>query len=161
MKQERRSRDYKLSLATEEDWGDVLRMSRAFHEESPYRDIPFSENKVWGLFSQYLSSDKTSLLCLLLRDGDDVCGLIFCAVTELYFSEIKTASEIVWWVHPDHRMKRGSLLLFQAYEFWANKVGAKFTCAVSTEGTTQLDKFYKRSGYSLYESTYVKQIKEL
>lgn len=160
MKQEPRSRKYTLSLAQEADWDDVLWMSKSFHAESPYSDIPFSENKVWGLFSQYLNSDKTSLLCLLLKDGEETCGIIFCAVTELYFSETKAASEIIWWVHPDHRLKRGSLLLFQAYEFWANKVGAKFACAVSTEGTTQLDRFYKRSGYSLYESTYVKKLKE-
>jgi len=133
-------------------------MSRDFHSESPYRDIPFSEYRVREIFDQYLSSDKTELMVLLLLHLDTPCGLIVSISSKLPFSEASVASELIWWVDHEHRRRRGSLELFAAYEYWCKKVGAIYSSAVSTEGTVQLDKFYERSGYKKAETTYIKKV---
>lgn len=151
---------YSLRLAESRDWQDVLRMSKDFHSESPYREIPFSEGRVREIFDRYLSSDKTEIMVLLLLYGEEVCGTIVSICSKFPFSEEKAASELIWWVDHKHRSRRGSLNLFRAYEFWCKKVGARYSSAVSTEGTVQLDKFYERSGYKKAETTYIKQIKK-
>lgn len=152
---------YDLRLAEASDWKDVLRMSRDFHSESPYREVPFSERRVREIFDQYLSSDKTEIMVLLLLYGEEVCGTIVSICSKFPFSEERAASELIWWVDHEHRSRRGSLSLFRAYEYWCRKIGARYSSAVSTEGTVQLDKFYERSGYKKAETTYVKQIKEI
>ena len=134
-------------------------MSRDFHKESPYHEIPFSETRVREIFDQYLSSDKTGLMVLLLLADSTPCGLIVSISSKLPFSEASVASELIWWVDHEHRRRRGSLELFHAYEYWAKKVGSIYTSAVSTEGTVQLDKFYERSGYKKAETTYIKNIR--
>lgn len=150
--------EYDLRLAEAGDWQDVLRMSKDFHSESPYSDIEFSEKRVREIFDQYLSSDKTEVMVLLLTQGEEVCGTIVSVCSKLPFSEEKAASELIWWVDHEHRSRRGSLSLFRAYEFWCQKVGAQYSSAVSTEGTVQLDKFYERSGYKKAETTYIKRL---
>lgn len=133
-------------------------MSRAFHSESPYSDIPFSEHRVREIFDQYLSSDKTGIMVLLLLEGESPCGVIVSISSRLPFSEASVASELIWWVDHEHRRRRGSLELFSAYEFWARKIGCTHASAVSTEGTVQLDRFYERSRYKKAETTYVKEL---
>lgn len=150
--------DYRLRLAESRDWLDVLRMSEDFHKESPYRDISFSESRVRQIFESYLSSTKEELMILLLTLNDTPCGLIVAVCSKFPFSEEKAASELIWWVDHEHRSRRGSLSLFRAYEFWCQKIGARYSSAVSTEGTVQLDKFYERSGYKKAETTYIKRI---
>lgn len=150
--------EYDLRLAEASDWQDVLRMSKDFHSESPYSDIEFSEKRVREIFDQYLSSDKTEIMVLLLTQGEEVCGTIVSVCSKFPFSEEKAASELIWWVDHEHRSRRGSLSLFRAYEFWCQKVGARYSSAVSTEGTVQLDKFYERSGYKKAETTYIKRL---
>lgn len=158
MKPAIQSLEYSLRLAESRDWSDVLRMSEDFHRESPYSDIPFSENRVREIFDQYLSSDKTELLVLLLEASGVVCGVIVAVCSQFPFSEAKAASELIWWVDHEHRSRRGSLTLFRAYEFWCKKIGALYSSAISTEGTVQLDNFYQRSGYQKAETTYIRRL---
>lgn len=158
MKPATQSLEYSLRLAESRDWNDVLRMSEDFHRESPYSDIPFSENRVREIFDQYLSSDKTELLVLLLEASGNVCGVIVAICSQFPFSEAKAASELIWWVDHEHRARRGSLTLFRAYEFWCKKIGALYSSAISTEGTVQLDNFYQRSGYQKAETTYIRRL---
>lgn len=131
-------------------------MCVSFHVASPYNGIEMEVEKVRQIFDSYLDGDKTEIMCLLLRDEIKVCGLIVGHVSTLPFSSKKVCGEIVWWVDPEHRKKRGSLLLFQAFEYWGQKVGADFLQVTNTRGTTDLQKFYERSGYVESEITYVK-----
>lgn len=147
---------YSLKLASEEDYPVLLKMCVEFHKSSPYNNIPMELDKVASIFEEYRNGDKTSLICILLCHGSDVCGVILGHVATLPFSSKKVAGEIIWWVDPEHRQRRGSLMLFEAFEFWGKKVGADFLQVTNTRGTTDLQKFYERKGYSEAEITYVK-----
>lgn len=131
-------------------------MCREFHSASPYNSIPYEPDKINDIIDTYLNGTKTSLICILLCHDGDVSGLIVGHVMTLPFSSKKCAGEIVWWVDPDHRHKKGSLMLFNAFEFWGKKVGAEFLQVTNTRGTTDLQKFYERSGYVESEVTFVK-----
>ena len=146
-----------LKLAEEGDWPEVLRMSRAFHEFSPYQGIPFEERKVRNIFDRYLV-DPTKVIVILGVVGTETVGVIVGVVDELYFSEVFHASEVIWWVDPQ---ERGTVLgkqMFEAFEYWGGKMGAKFLNVVNTSGTTELSGFYVKNGYHLAESVYIKEL---
>lgn len=147
-----------LKLATEADWDEVLRMAHEFHIFSPYNGIPFEESKVRAIFDRYLEDPTKVIVILGVKDGTPV-GVIVGVVDELYFSKVLTAGEIIWWVDPPQRGTRLSKDMFNAFEHWGWKMGAKFLNVVNTQETTDLSRFYEQQGYHLAESNYVKELK--
>lgn len=147
-----------LKLAEESDWPEVLRMSRAFHEFSPYNHIPFSEIKIRRIFESYLKDPNRVIVILGEFDGE-IKGVIVALVDEFYFSTERTAGEIIWWVDEDVRGSPLGKNLFDAFEYWGRQVGAKFINCTNTSGTTDLGRFYEKHGYHLAESVYIKEIK--
>lgn len=152
-----RASTHSLKLATESDWPEVLRMSKAFHSFSPYQGIPFQETKVRKIFDRYLEDPTKIIVILGIKDSQTV-GVIVGVIDELYFSEVLTAGEIIWWVDPPERRTRLSKNLFDAFEYWGRKMGAKFLSCVNTSDTTDLARFYVKNGYHLAESNYIKEI---
>jgi GNAT superfamily N-acetyltransferase len=68
------------------------------------------------------------------------------------------ATEMFWWVDPQHRGKGQELL--SAYEQWASAVGATKAIMVhlSDSMPERLKMLYKRKGYSEMETHYVKDL---
>ena len=146
-----------LKLATEEDWFEVLRISRSFHEFYPYRSIPFQEDKVRILFDRYLSN-PLEMIVIVAKTDEKTIGVLVGHLSELYFSNTKVAGELIWWVDEEYRRTKAGIQLFHAFEFWARKVSASFISGVNTSETTDVSKVYIRNGYHLAETTYVKEI---
>lgn len=70
------------------------------------------------------------------------------------------ATELFWYVHPQHRKGFWGIRLFLTFENWAKSMGAKrITMAhlINKEAET-LKKFYQRRGYSPLEIHYVKHL---
>lgn len=148
-----------LKLAQEEDYGECLRMAKAFHEVSPYSSVPMDEDKVRLLFDVYREKPD-QLLVLLACAQEKPIGLLVATCQELYFSKTKAAGEIIWWVDEPYRKSTGGLKLYRAFEFWAKKIGASFITGVNTTGATDVSKVYVKNGYHLAESTFLKVIEQ-
>lgn len=146
-----------LRLATEADYPDVLRMSKAFHESSPYSHYPMNETKVRAIFDTYLK-DPSSVIVVVAYKEDIAIGCIVAVRTELYFSDVVTAGEIIWYVQETFRKTRAGLLLYKAFEEWGRRVGARVLQGVNTEGTTDLVRYYSHKKYSKAETVYIKEI---
>lgn len=144
-----------LRLATEEDYREIVRMAKSFHEASPYSDVEFSEERCEELFRAYLTGDRRSLVIILAVD-DRPFGMIIGHCSELPFSDDRVSSEIAWWVDEDHRGHRDSVLLMKAYQDWSIRVGAKMTQMAMLDSVTDLDKFYRRQGFVPAERSYIK-----
>lgn len=141
-----------IRLATEEDFPELIRMAKEFHQASPYNDLEFSVTKCFELFQAYLR-DKTSVM-ILVSDH----GMLIAHAGQAPFSSDRISSEVAWWVDPEGRNKRESLLLFEAYEIWSKKVGCKLCQVAMLPSVTDLSKFYERRGYKLLEQSYVKEL---
>lgn len=149
-----------LKLAESGDWSSVLRMARKFHEGSPFRDLVFSEERLFEVFNQYLSDPK-SLIFILVEVDQLPVGMIVGYASQLPFSEDIVSGEIAWWVDEDYRHSRYSLLLFRAYEEWSRRVGAKMNQVAMINEMTDISKFYERNGYRLAEQSYVRKNHDL
>lgn len=146
-----------LRLATIEDYGEVLRMARAFHKSSPYSEITFSEDVCSALFDQYLLGDKTGLIIILSVD-ESPYGMVIGHCAAPPFSTEKVASEVAWWVDEDHRGSKDSILLLKAYEDWALRVGASVCQVAMLDDVTDLQRFYQRQGYHPAERSFIKEL---
>jgi hypothetical protein len=140
-----------IRLATEDDFPLIIQMARKFHEASPYQVLEFSELRCMQLFQAYLQ-DKTSVM-ILLSDH----GMLIAFASQAPFSNHKVSTEVAWWVNPECRGKRDSLLLLDAYEIWSRKVGCSLCQVAMLPSVTDLSKFYEKRGYKLLEQSYVKE----
>lgn len=151
--------EYRLLLATEDHREDVIRMSREFHQESPYKDFEYDEDKVNETISGFLDDDGSNKILVLAEVSGRIVGMIAALSYELYFNTDKVSCELMWWVDHEARKKYPTLgpKLLEAYEFWAKKVGCKTAQVVSIEDKI-LERFYRKRGYTKAEKTFWKEL---
>lgn len=131
-------------------------MARSFYENSPYSGFTFSEEKCREIWDVYLQ-DKTRVIIILACD-ENPFGMIIGLASEMPFSKEKTTIELAWWCDPNKRGSRDSIMLMKAYEDWAIRIGAKMSQMAMLDDSTDLEKFYTRSGYRPAERSYIKEI---
>lgn len=149
-----------VRLATLEDIPEILKFAKAFMKASPYRLMTFDPKKGKDFLTSLIDSPLSEGVVLLaLKDGKPV-GFLVGVASQPVFSSNKFSMELGWWVEPEHRGCRGALLMYAAYEDWAKRVGCSHIQGAYLPGVSpDLDKFYKKRGYVLTESSYVKVVK--
>jgi GNAT superfamily N-acetyltransferase len=148
-----------LKIATMDDFLSVMDMTLKFIDESPYKGMARDETKLTGIISDFINS-KEKVVVLAVDDGQPV-GIITGCVSEHMFSREKTAFELIWWIEPDKRGAKASLKLFEAFEYWARKMGCtyvQFGAAQETPYSDKVRKLYLRKGYTQTESNFLKAI---
>lgn len=146
-----------LRLAERRDFEDVNRMLREFHQKSPYSSLVYDEEKVWQNFKFYLKN-KNQMIIILSEQDDRPRGLIVGSISSPAFSSDLVATELAWWMDEDYRKSRDSMLLFDAYQDWTKRVGARMCHMALLSNSPDLSKKYERNGYELSEKTYVKEL---
>lgn len=144
-----------LRIATKDDFEDILRMARAFHEASPYKKTQFSERQCEAIFKKFLQKDQTELVIILACDPEPF-GMIIGVRGSLPFSEDVACTELAWWVDVEKRGHKDSLRLVRAYEDWAKRVGADLTQLAMLDDLTDLTPFYNRMGFQRSEQSFIK-----
>lgn len=136
------------------NWGAALRMLKAFHQESAYRDVPLDEEML------KLSLGKTSKegICLLAFDDDKPAGLVGGLLYGLWFSKkAMTAQELFLWVNPESRGRGVGSGLHREFEAAAKERGADYVVMMSLDDMNA-DKIYKRGGYSVAEKNFFRRV---
>lgn len=103
------------------------------------------------LISNVLNSPKQEQIILLEP------GVGFLAGTVLAFplGPYLMASEIAWYIKPEHRGKKVGSEFLDAFEHWAKNIaGCKMVNMMCLD--ERLDKYYTNRNYKLYERTYMK-----
>ena len=150
-----------IRLATEKDYDDVLRMSKSFFEASTYNRLTYTSDGIENLFNEYLKSDKTEIIVLVLvNESDEPIGMLVGAKSVPFFTTEFIASELAWWVDPEYRKTRQSIDLVKAYEVWAKKVGCSVVTManIPTLNGEKIGKLYEKLGYFKNEVSYMKEI---
>ncbi len=149
-----------LKVATQEDFDILKKMCILFLEESPYRSYPRELHKIEALIGSFLVGDLDKT-CVLAYHKDKPIGMIAGAVSETLFSHHLVASEVVWWIDPDHRRKsRAALELLGAFEHWARLNKASFVQMQCLTGLSEdvVGRIYNKLGYNQTEIAYVKEL---
>lgn len=145
-----------LRLATPEDMPSLIKLAVTFIRQSPYKDEPYDEDEIRDLLSILLRDRNKGIVVLLMKDDLPV-GFIGGMLTKMFFSKDPLATEIFWWVDPQYRTRK-SLLLKEAFEFWAKRVGAKYISLSSPAQDPRVARFYERTGYIPIENAHMKKV---
>lgn len=142
-----------LRIANVNDLDTVAQLCFRFQQESPYSNLPYNYTKVKEVCLKMITGNKNEYLVLLSENGI----LAALATTPFLFSDVKVASELVWYVDPEYRGTEGKELQ-QAFEYWARRVGCTLINMVllEDENSERMLKIYKRKGYKAVERSYIK-----
>lgn len=151
-----------LKVATMEDFETVFDMSLSFLKESPYRDIPSSHSKIVSFIRLFLEDKGSERVCILAFSKENIpIGIIAGQLSSVPFSDHKVASEVMWWVSPNHRgVSRAAVELLGAFEHWGRIRGSSFIQMQSLASLNgfKVGKLLNRLGYEEKEVAYLKDI---
>lgn len=140
-----------VRIATAEDLNIIVELSISFIKETIYKDI-YTEEAIRAVAEDLVLGRKSEKIVFLYEDK----GMLAGAVTPFIFGNDKVATELAWYVKPEHRRSNIGKELINAFEIWAKATGcARITMIGLEEGTTKL---YEKLGYIVAERTHLKEI---
>lgn len=131
----------------------LIAMGQRFLRETVYRGRITENPAQMGALVQMLIDSPTGALFVSERDGI-VTGMIGLLLYTQPLSGEPMASELFWWVEPEHR-GHGVRLMKQA-EAWARAQGA--TALQMIAPTSEVEQLYQRLGYDRIEVAYQKAL---
>ena len=136
-----------VKQATPKDFPAILEMGRRFHEFSPWRDRPFSDDATLEMLQRITDSEDA----VLFTNGTGILGGV---VAPIYFGGGVVAQELFWFAD------KGGRELLDAFEQWADDKGASgvlmISLAIDEKTDERMGKIYERRGYRLRERNYYK-----
>jgi GNAT superfamily N-acetyltransferase len=152
-----------VRVATLDDLNALECMSELFYRSTCYNGrLPYDPKKVRKIYTSVITGDQSQATIFIKDDAWGCpCGMLFALATELPFTSVPSAIEMVWYVQEDFRKSRVGLELLRAFEEWATLCGYPVvqTGAVGApDEIKQLDNFYVKKGYSPGERYYYKDM---
>jgi hypothetical protein len=139
-----------LKIATREDIPEIVRMSMDFVKVSGYEQFA-DEETIANLAYDFVQAAPNEKI-ILIKSG---VGFIAGISTPFLFGKCNLASEIAWWVDPEVRGSGEGIRLLEAFEYWAKFI-AECKLISMASLNKDVEKYYKKSGYKLYERAYLK-----
>ncbi|MBZ5760284.1 GNAT family N-acetyltransferase [Rhizobium sp. VS19-DR104.2] len=129
-------------------------MAKAFHAVSglPFQ---FSAANADALFRASLIDEDR--LCLVFAPEAIAHGVLVAHAAAHPFAPIKVASELMWWVDPEHRGLAATKML-NAYEAWARGRRCQFAGMVGLGADPSTSRLYDRRGYAPVERHFMKSL---
>lgn len=136
-----------IAAAKLEDVIRIVDLGEMLHQESTYRDIPYSRQKVAALMTKLIAED--GVVFVSKKDGV-VVGGIAGGVTPYWFSDELVGYEYSFFLEPGSRHGISALKLINAFKAWCKARGAKrlrmgITTGINADGTAR---FYRMAGFS-------------
>lgn len=136
--------------ATPNDHMEVYKYAHKFLENSPYKNI-FDPAFLYDYLDGLIKGNED--VVVLLSEGK---GMIVGMVSPFNYGYELIATELGWWVEPEHRSSGVGKELILAFEQWAIDQGCQHIVMVSLD--EDLGKYYEKSGYRLVERAYMKEL---
>lgn len=126
----------------------------------------------FSAFSEFTPLDpdsvRNSLLSLL--DGgvvfvaeheQQIVGGIVGMMTSVWFNQnVRTATELAWWVDEEHRTTSAGIKLYRAFESWAAEQGAQAIVMsdLVIRGAAPAENLFMKLGFTTVERSHVKKV---
>ena len=146
--------NYSIHKATKDDLLGILVLAKEFSAEAP-RTHKWNLNKTTNFLASAI--DNSNMEIFVCEKDDQIVGAIVCLVTEMYMSNTVIASDLAWFVSKDLRGSSWSIKLLKTFEDWGRAKGADYLGMADIEGIGNLSKLYCKLGYSVSETTYLKE----
>jgi len=151
--------DYKVRAATLEDVIDLVLLGKTALKGGGHSRLGWNSAKAFEFYSHCVNDESFFIECLVSED-EGVVGFLTGFTAASFFSHALQATEITWFVLPEHRKSVKSIELLKHFETWAADKGAVNINMGSLECAQpeKLAKLYKSRGYSPSEHTFVKEL---
>jgi len=149
-----------IRLARLDDISSLIEMGRHFHAAyiEHERSICFDAEHVRALLVR-LITEPAGLVMVAVVDRLPI-GMFVAMCHGGITSPSLQATELAWWVEPEHRGSRLSMEMLQRYEAWAIEKG----CALATLACIQpfkgdmVRRLYERMGFRGIEQSFAKRL---
>lgn len=136
---------------TESDKDYLISLGELFQKTSLFSVSGWSNAKATYWFNTGLDDSSDTFLRVVELDGKPI-GLFLGYISEYFFSYEKIASDLVVFIHPDHRRDayRPLKQMVKEFEEWAKERGAIETCIATSSGTDGIGykNFILKQGYN-------------
>jgi len=146
----------KVREATHEDIFELLMLAYEFSKEGPDHFKPFEKDVVEERLTGAIANED--YLVLVLENNEEIQGGIVSVCMAPWMMSEPFAVELAWFVRKSARDGRGAIKLVKAYETWAKSKGVTKIGMSDLTKIQSLGKLYERLGYSLSETSYIKEI---
>lgn len=129
----------------------LIQMGARFLRETPYRGkVAVVEDQMERVVRHLL--EQPNGMIFVLERAEEVVGMIGFMVFDHPISGDSMASELFWWVDPEHRNGLGGVQLLRRAEQWARRAGATRMQMIAPD--EHVGSFYQRLGYEPLETTF-------
>lgn len=144
-----------------QDLEECILLGAMMHEESVFRDQPFSRDRL--AFLAHLCVTNQDYACFVAERNGQVIGLMVGLKGQHFFSDSKYAADLALYVEPRHRGSTAAIRLVIEFSKWAEASGCnEIRCGVTTGINDEVGgKIYKRFGFHDGGRLYVKKISPL
>lgn len=133
---------------------EIVNLVMAFIKDTKHKDVNVDPDVVYKWIKSLQEDGENNVLFLMLDENDAIWGFIIGVHSvNPFFTIDSMATEVIWYVHPEHRGK-SSIELFKAFDAWASTfdyVGVSYL-----PGGPDLSKIYESFGYEIAEICYRK-----
>jgi GNAT superfamily N-acetyltransferase len=89
--------------------------------------------------------------------NDQVVGLLLLMTRPSYFSNLRHAEEVAWWVSPEYRTGRLGIKLLRAAQEWCSHSGVD-VLQMSAPAGSSTGEFLRRDGFTFVEEMHLIRI---
>ena len=137
----------------------IVDLCERFASEHPLSTIlPFDKAYVYGGIETLIDNPTTFIAVATTTSSHVVGCIIGISIPFLYNPTQTMVSELVWYIHPDHRRGSDALRLLTALEEWAISRDALAIIMVSYETGSDVSSLYTRRGYVCTEHQWLKPL---
>ena len=145
----------KIREATTDDIIDLMPLAVDMHEESRFRVMKFSVEKMDDFLRWCIVNDDCLLIVAETNDGE-IAGAFAGFCMEQWFSTDKYACDFALFVHPGYRGSTASWKLISHYVGWAGLKEAKLIQLGISTGVNpdEIGRFYEKLGFKRFGGLY-------
>lgn len=143
--------------ATIADMDQLLYLAESFYSEAASDNLP-KYDKTQAIFMGNSLIESDDAIFLVCEKDNDLVGMgALCITPFCLFSSEKVASELFWYILPNYRGSIG-IKLHKKLEDEAKNRGADLISMVDHVSSMDLEYYYKRKGYDIFERTYMRRL---
>jgi GNAT superfamily N-acetyltransferase len=140
-----------MRIATIDDAGMITSMTIKFLSSVPYGKYS-TEDAAREVVEGLLASNRKDAIIIAIEDKGFIAGI----AKKFPYGDVRIATEIGWWVEPEHRKSKIGGQLIDAFEYWASQVNCEIVTMMCL--TEELRGYYEKRGYVLSELAFMKEI---
>ncbi len=146
---------YNCRVARVEDFEAILPMAKNFYEVYQ-TTIPFDLESCYRLYLDLIEHG----FIVVTQKGTEIVGMLGCMVGPFPLNQnYKVATELMWWMEPEHRGTKGSLMMMHVAEELAKIDGChQIAMSALANSPSGIAKTYERLGYVYQEGSFVKEL---